>query len=113
MQVRVLLGEPAFFELQTPPLFHLYVLRNPEGRLYVGVTSDLSRRLSEHNQGMTRWTSGRGPWRLVYHEEFETRAGALRRERQLKGGRANQELRSRLVEDKGPQSVERVLPGKD
>ncbi|MCO5200339.1 MAG: GIY-YIG nuclease family protein [Chloroflexi bacterium] len=75
--------------------FTVYVLRNAEGRLYIGQTSDLRRRLNEHASGASGWTSGagRGPWQLVQAEEFETRAEAMARERQLKSGRANQELR--------------------
>ncbi|MPZ24646.1 MAG: hypothetical protein GEU28_14200 [Dehalococcoidia bacterium] len=46
------------------------VLRNPAGRLYVGQTSDLTRRLQQHLSGESRWTSSRGPWSLVYSEEF-------------------------------------------
>ncbi|MCL4239887.1 MAG: GIY-YIG nuclease family protein [Dehalococcoidia bacterium] len=75
--------------------FTVYVLRNVQGRLYIGQTSDLPRRLTEHASGESRWTSGsgRGPWELVRAEEFETRAEAMARERQLKSGRANQDLR--------------------
>ena len=45
--------------------YFVYVLRNAEGRIYVGQTSDLERRLEEHRNGMSRWTANRGPWTLI------------------------------------------------
>jgi putative endonuclease len=77
-------------------MFHVYVLRNDAGRLYVGQTSDLPQRLAAHQEGRSRWTRGRGPWHLVLSETYITRAEAMRRERALKSGRLNQELRARL-----------------
>ena len=77
-------------------MFCVYVLRNLKGRLYVGSTGDLARRLAEHAEGRARWTAKRGPWQLVHSEEFATRIAAMRRERELKCGRANQELRRQV-----------------
>jgi putative endonuclease len=91
-------------------MFSVYVLMNPGGRLYIGHTENLAARLKRHSAGDSRWTSNRGPWRLVVHEEFATRSDAMRRERALKSGRLNQELRAKLAEGEG---VERVLPRKD
>jgi predicted GIY-YIG superfamily endonuclease len=78
--------------------FTVYVLRNRAGSLYIRQTSELGRRLAEHESGLGGWTGGggRGPWELVYSEEYETRAEAMARERALKRGRPNQELRARL-----------------
>ena len=79
----------------------------------MGSTSDLARRVADHNKGRTEWTASRGPWELVFSEEFATRAAAMRRERELKTGRANQQLRERLRPRRQTQSAERVLPEKD
>ena len=89
-------------------MYYVYVLRNDEGRFYVGQTDDLTRRLAEHNGGTAFSTRNRGPWHLVYYEELTTRASALKREHQLKSGRESQELKRSLA-----QAPERVLPGKD
>jgi predicted GIY-YIG superfamily endonuclease len=77
-------------------MFWGYVLRNSEGRFYIGHTDDLSARLGQHNNGEARWTSSRGPWDLVHFEEFSSRSEAMKRERQLKSGRASQDLKQRL-----------------
>ncbi len=71
--------------------FFVYVLLNPEGKTYVGQTTDLSSRLSQHNDSNCRLTlhtkRRRGPWRLIHSEEFATRAAAMRREKELKTGK--------------------------
>ena len=76
--------------------YYVYVLRNAHGQLYVGSTDDLDRRVQQHQQGETRWTRNRGPWTLALTESFPARADAMRREKKLKCGRANQQLREQL-----------------
>ena len=46
----------------------VYVIQNSEGRFYIGMTTDLDQRLSDHNDGVSRWTKYRGPWRLIWSE---------------------------------------------
>jgi putative endonuclease len=74
------------------------VLRNSAGRHYTGHTADLAQRTGQHNHGVTKSTKNRGPWELVYHEEFATRAEAMRREKYFKSGKGREELRARLEE---------------
>jgi putative endonuclease len=73
--------------------FTVYVLQNPAGRLYIGQTADLERRLLQHQSGESRWTAARGPWELAHTEDFPTRAEAMAREKALKRGRLNEQLR--------------------
>lgn len=51
------------------PEYHVYVLRNIGGRKYIGLSEDLSRRLHEHNTGVSRWTRAKGPWALVWESK--------------------------------------------
>jgi len=63
----------------------LYILQSESsGKFYVGSTQDLDRRLSEHLRGHTPSARGRGPWKLVYTERFESLLEARRRELQIK-----------------------------
>jgi len=65
--------------------FYLYILRSRStGKFYVGHTENVVKRLSEHNQDRSPSTRRRGPWQLVYTEEFATRSEASRRERAVK-----------------------------
>lgn len=66
--------------------WYLYILRCADGSLYSGVTTDLERRVREHNAGAAgaRYTRGRRPVALVYSEPMPDRARALRREHEVK-----------------------------
>ena len=77
-------------------IYFVYVLRNQEGRLYIGFTNNLERRVRQHQNGEGGWTHNRGPWELAYHEVYEDRLTAMRRERELKKGKANNDLRLRF-----------------
>jgi putative endonuclease len=72
----------------------VYVLRCRTGQLYTGCTTDLERRVREHNLGIgSRFTRSRLPVVLVYKEEVQTRSEALRRERTIKGMPRSEKLR--------------------
>ena len=63
----------------------VYVLRSESsGRFYIGSTDDLERRMSEHLRGHSLATRGRGPWKLVYKEPFDSLLEARRRELEIK-----------------------------
>src|SRR4030095_13034059 len=66
------------------------VLRNPDGKLYIGQTDNLLHRSHQHNDPahtLTRTTKRfRGPWQLVYCEAATSRSAALAREKALKSG---------------------------
>jgi len=73
------------------PTFYVYVLiSRTAGKRYVGQTDDLARRVVEHNDpahNPCKFTSKHaGPWELVHHEQFPTRAAAMKREKWLKSG---------------------------
>jgi putative endonuclease len=68
--------------------FYVYILTNPaKTTLYIGVTNDLRRRLSEHIANKGNEESFAGKYycnRLVYHEHFTNIETAIDRETQLK-----------------------------
>ena len=63
----------------------MYVLRSiPSGKHYIGMSSDVQRRLEEHNSRTGRWTSRLQPWELILTEAYSDRRSAASRERFLK-----------------------------
>jgi putative endonuclease len=77
------------------PMFFVYALRSEkDGRIYVRFSSDLSKRLNEHNAGKTKSTKGFRPWTLIYSEEIPTREMARKREKYLKSGAGKDFLKS-------------------
>ncbi|MFM2206852.1 MAG: hypothetical protein RL213_827, partial [Bacteroidota bacterium] len=53
-------------------------------RYYVGQTDNPEKRLSDHNAGISGYTSQAGDWIIVHLEEFPDRSAALRRELDIK-----------------------------
>ena len=87
-------------------MYFVYVLQNPDGRLYIGFTEDLERRVNQHQENAGGWTRGRGPWQVVLQERYEARAEAMRRERSLKGGQGREWLKELLDYRAGPPQVD-------
>ena len=69
-----------------PPLgWSLYMLRDGSGRLYTGISTDVARRLAEHQAGKgARALRGRGPLQLVWQQRIGEHGAALRLEYRLK-----------------------------
>lgn len=64
---------------------YIYIVRCADGSLYTGWTTNLERRVRAHNAGRgAKYTRSRGPVELVYHEAFETKVEAMRREYAIK-----------------------------
>ena len=64
----------------------VYILECADGSLYTGITTDLERRVSEHNDGKlgARYTRARRPVQLVYKACFSDRSEASVAEAQIK-----------------------------
>ncbi len=79
-------------------IFYVYVLQSEmDGMFYTGFTTNLNRRLSEHNNGRSVSTCWRRPFKLVYAEICFDREDALRREKYLKSGSGKIYLHKRLI----------------
>jgi putative endonuclease len=73
----------SFTNLTMP--FYVYILQSDlDGTYYVGSTGDLDMRVARHNQGGSRYTKAKRPWKLIHSEEFGNKSDALIRERQIK-----------------------------
>jgi len=78
-------------------MYFVYVLRSQkDGQLYTGFTSNLERRLLEHNQGLETSTKSRIPFELIYYEWSIKKEDAIRREKYLKSGWGKRYLKLRL-----------------
>jgi len=80
-------------------MYYVYVLENQQGRLYIGHTDDVTRRLRQHNSPegkshLGKYTHKNGPWSLIGSEALETRGDAMRREKQLKSWKSPKKVRA-------------------
>ncbi|MBP2196319.1 GIY-YIG nuclease family protein [Erwiniaceae bacterium L1_54_6] len=65
--------------------WQLYMLQTAAGQLYTGITTDVNRRLQQHQQGRgARSLRGKGPLTLVFHCDAGDRSAASRLEYQVK-----------------------------
>jgi putative endonuclease len=78
-------------------MWYVYVLTCADGTLYTGVTTELERRLAEHNAGAkgAKYTKTRRPVRLAYSETAADRSSALKREFAIK--HLTREEKQRLI----------------
>lgn len=67
-------------------MYYLYILKCADDTLYTGITTDLERRVDEHNASNlgARYTSARRPVRLVYSKKFKDRSSASKEEARIK-----------------------------
>ena len=49
--------------------YRVYAIRNDVGRIYIGLTDDLDRRLAQHNSGISKWTKNRGPLSRIWSSD--------------------------------------------
>ena len=64
---------------------YTYILRCKDGTYYSGWTNNQEKRVKDHNEGLgAKYTKSRRPVELIYHEIFETKEEAMRREYAIK-----------------------------
>ena len=91
-------GYPAPIFAQERTMYYVYVIvEEKTGKKYIGFSSDLRKRIAEHNNRRgAKYTEG-GKWNLVYYEAFTSKKDAIMRERRLKhDGRAKYHLFQRI-----------------
>lgn len=82
----------------SPSKFFVYVLFSLKDKLlYIGFTTNLPLRLTEHNSGRVISTKNRRPLELIYHEVFINKVDAKKREVFLKSGFGRNQLKKELA----------------
>jgi len=85
--------------------YFVYILQNPKGKLYIGQTNNLKRRLEEHNNPhyiKSYYTKRiKGPWKLIYNEEYKTRSESVLREKYLKSGTGRRWIKRNVLSNSG------------
>jgi putative endonuclease len=67
-------------------MYYIYIIQCADDTLYTGITTELERRIEEHNSSNkgAKYTRIRRPVRLVYSEEYADRSAASKREYEIK-----------------------------
>jgi putative endonuclease len=78
-------------------MVYVYVIQSElDGGLYIGMSGNLRRRFLEHQNGESRSTMGRRPWKLIYYEAYIEEQDAEGREIFLKSGSVRRFLDKQL-----------------
>ena len=65
--------------------FYVYVIKSlQDNSLYKGITENYYKRIEDHNEGLSTYTSRKTPWQLIYLEVYEIKREGLIREKVLK-----------------------------
>jgi len=80
-------------------MYYVYLLKSKkDNKLYIGLTNNLTRRLTEHNQGLNKSTKYRRPLSLIYYEAYVLLKDAQIREEKLKKFKNSYaELKKRII----------------
>lgn len=74
-------------------MWYVYILKCADNTLYTGITTDISRRVKEHNRKKGgACTRARLPVKLTHKESYQTRTKALKREHQIKRWPKNKKI---------------------
>lgn len=67
-------------------MYYLYIVKCADGTFYTGITTEVARRMREHNGAAhgAKYTAARRPVRLVFSRAFANRSRAARAEARLK-----------------------------
>ena len=75
--------------------YFVYILKSlKDGTCYIGSTQEISERIERHNQGRSKYTRSKRPWKLVYSEQHPNRSSALKRENYLKRQKSRELIES-------------------
>ena len=74
--------------------WYLYVVCCSDSTLYTGITTDIKRRISQHNSGLgAKYTKGRGPVKLMHIRQYKNRSDASKAEAKFKKLRRTKKLK--------------------
>lgn len=79
-------------------MHYVYIVECADGTYYTGYTTEIERRVQEHNQGEgAKYTRGRLPVKLIFKESYENRSTAMKREYDIK--QLNRSQKEELIND--------------
>lgn len=78
--------------------YTVYVLYSSKfDKIYIGYTQNLIQRFHSHNYRSKKgWTKNFRPWEVIYTETFDNKTAALKREKQLKGGKGREWIHQKI-----------------
>jgi putative endonuclease len=81
-------------------MYHVYIIYSSKlDRYYVGYSEDVAKRLSEHNNGLSTYTSKAQDWELKYQLPFKSREEAVKEEKRIKAKKSRKYIEWLISKD--------------
>jgi putative endonuclease len=78
--------------------FYVYIIQSEVDRsIYIGMTKNLTHRIYEHNNGFSRFTKSKAPWKLIWYCAFDNEKNAILFEKYLKTGSGRAFIRKKII----------------
>ena len=84
--------------MNTNKPYYVYIIICDEGKIYIGLSEDIEKRIGQHNSGKSKWTSKYSNWRQVYKKKFENLTDARKWENYLKSQKGGNGIKKILAE---------------
>ncbi len=79
-------------------MYLTYILKSlKSNKFYVGYSGDFKNRLALHNNNVVFATKNKGPWQLIYSEQFTSEKDAIARERQIKSWKSRKAIEKLIL----------------
>jgi len=78
----------------------VYIIQSNEKFIYVGSTTDIQKRLYQHNNKLAGWTKRGNNWEIIHLEQYDTLSEARKREMWYKTG-VGREAIKKLIKSSG------------
>jgi len=75
-------------------MYFVYIIKNTEGKYYVGYTKNIRERLERHNKNRSDFTKNKVKWNLVYKERLLNKGDAIKRENYIKSQKSKKFIES-------------------
>jgi putative endonuclease len=87
-------------------MYFLYILECSDKTLYTGITTDLERRIAEHEGSKlgSKYTAARRPVKIIYSQKFKNRSSALKEEARIKKLKKSEKLE--LIKNKSLPNIQ-------
>jgi len=78
-------------------MWHIYVIKSKEGKIYIGMSQDIQKRIQNHNSQKNYTTKRGSNWKLVYFEKCDSPNHAREREKYFKNTSGKEWLKRRNI----------------
>ena len=84
---------------KNPQFYYVYILLSKkDDKFYIGFTTDLKKRFTQHQEGKNLATAPRRPFELIFYEAYRNKYDALRRQKYFKTSKGKTTIKTMLKE---------------